>query len=98
MWSPKETTLRVIRCPTLQVSQFLFPGQRSDTFLTDLVLPLFSLLPECMTIVFTDTVGKPPNLDPFPHPVVMFFFISPFIVPPVLITDYKYTDVTINGL
>jgi len=25
----------VIRCPTLQVSQFLFPGQRSDTFLTD---------------------------------------------------------------
>jgi len=29
--------LRVIRCPTLQVSQFLFPGQRSDTFLTDLV-------------------------------------------------------------
>jgi len=27
--------LRVIRCPTLQVSQFLFPGQRSDTFLTD---------------------------------------------------------------
>ena len=37
MWSPKGTTLRVIRCPTLQVSQFLFPGQRSDTFLTDLV-------------------------------------------------------------
>ena len=35
MWSPKGTTLRVIRCPTLQVSQFLFPGQRSDTFLTD---------------------------------------------------------------
>ena len=27
----------VIRCPTLQVSQSLFPGQRSDTFLTDLV-------------------------------------------------------------
>ena len=25
----------MIRCPTLQVSQFLFPGQRSDTFLTD---------------------------------------------------------------
>jgi len=37
VWSPKGTTLRVIRCPTLQVSQFLFPGQRSDTFLTDLV-------------------------------------------------------------
>jgi hypothetical protein len=35
VWSPKGTTLRVIRCPTLQVSQFLFPGQRSDTFLTD---------------------------------------------------------------
>ena len=35
MWSPKGTTLRVIRCPTLQVSQYLFPGQRSDTFLTD---------------------------------------------------------------
>ena len=35
MWSPKGTTLRVIRCPTLQVRQFLFPGQRSDTFLTD---------------------------------------------------------------
>ena len=35
MWSPKGTTLRVIRCPTLQVSQFLFRGQRSDTFLTD---------------------------------------------------------------
>ena len=35
MWSLKGTTLRVIRCPTLQVSQFLFPGQRSDTFLTD---------------------------------------------------------------
>ena len=35
MWSPKGTTLRVIRCPTLQASQFLFPGQRSDTFLTD---------------------------------------------------------------
>ena len=35
MWSRKGTTLRVIRCPTLQVSQFLFPGQRSDTFLTD---------------------------------------------------------------
>ena len=35
MWSPKGTTLRVIRRPTLQVSQFLFPGQRSDTFLTD---------------------------------------------------------------
>ena len=35
MWSPKGTTLRVIRCPTLQVSQFPFPGQRSDTFLTD---------------------------------------------------------------
>ena len=29
--------MRVIRFPTLQVSQFLFPGQRSDTFLTDLV-------------------------------------------------------------
>ena len=37
VWSPKGTTLRVIRCPTIQVSQFLFPGQRSDTFLTDLV-------------------------------------------------------------
>jgi len=35
VWSPKGTTLRVIRYPTLQVSQFLFPGQRSDTFLTD---------------------------------------------------------------
>jgi hypothetical protein len=32
--------LRVIRCPTLQVSQFLFPGQRSDTFLTDHVYVL----------------------------------------------------------
>jgi len=31
----------VIRCPTLQVSQFLFPGQRSDTFLTDFVALLF---------------------------------------------------------
>jgi len=30
VWSPKGTTLRVIRCPMLQVSQFLFPGQRSD--------------------------------------------------------------------
>ena len=38
MWSPKGTTLRVIRCPTLQVSQFLFPGQRLDTFLTDHVI------------------------------------------------------------
>jgi hypothetical protein len=35
VWSPKGTTLRVIRCPTLQVRQFPFPGQRSDTFLTD---------------------------------------------------------------
>jgi len=35
VWSPKGTTLRVVRCPTLQVSQFLFLGQRSDTFLTD---------------------------------------------------------------
>jgi hypothetical protein len=35
VWSPKGTTLRVIRCPTLQVSQFLFPGQRSDTLLID---------------------------------------------------------------
>ena len=42
MWSPKGTTWRVIRCPTLQVSQFLFPGQRSDTFLTDHVVVLFS--------------------------------------------------------
>ena len=38
VWSPKGTTLRLIRCPTLQVSQFLFPGQRSDTFLTDHIL------------------------------------------------------------
>ena len=37
MWSPKGTTLRVIRCPTILVSQFLFPDQRSVTFLTDLV-------------------------------------------------------------
>ena len=42
MWSPKGTTLRVIRCPTLQVSQFLFPGQRSDTFLTDHVFYMCS--------------------------------------------------------
>ena len=33
----------MIRCPTLQVSQFLFPGQRSDTFLTDHVLVLRTL-------------------------------------------------------
>jgi len=39
VWSPNGTTLRVIRCPTLQVSQFLYPGQRSDTFLTDHVYP-----------------------------------------------------------
>ena len=44
MWSPKGATLRVIRCPTLQVSQFLFPGQRSDTFLTDHVLPFCSVV------------------------------------------------------
>ena len=43
MWSPKGTTLRVIKCPTLQVSQFLFPGQRSDTFLTDHVYNPFTL-------------------------------------------------------
>ena len=42
MWSPKGTTLRVIRCPTFQVSQFLFPIQRSDTFLTDHVYIAFS--------------------------------------------------------
>ena len=55
MWSPKGTTLSVIRCPTLQVSQFLFPGQRSDTFLTEhvgvqqLVLQIYS--PHVMIII-----------------------------------------------
>ena len=45
MWSPKGTTLRLIRCPTLQVSQFLFPGQRTDTILTEHVVSLcFSVL------------------------------------------------------
>jgi hypothetical protein len=44
VWSPKGTTLRVIRCPTLQVSQFLFPGQRSDTFLTDHVNMVYTKL------------------------------------------------------
>jgi len=50
VWSPKGTTLRVIRCPSLQVSQFLFPGQRSDTFLTDHVY---------MTLAFLALLGAP---------------------------------------
>jgi len=49
VWSPKGTTLRVIRCPTLQVSQFLFPGQRSDTFLTDHVYE-FEKLASCASV------------------------------------------------
>jgi hypothetical protein len=54
VWSPKGTTLRVIRCPTLQVSQFLFPGQRSDTFLTDHVC---MLLPSMVCSAWLLAVG-----------------------------------------
>ena len=33
MWCPKGTTLKVIRTATSEVSQFVFPGLWSDTFL-----------------------------------------------------------------
>ena len=35
MWSPKETTLRVIRFSELQVYLVCLPARRFDTFLTE---------------------------------------------------------------
>ena len=37
MWSPKETTLRVIRFPTLQICLFFFSRSKVRTFLTGLI-------------------------------------------------------------
>ena len=37
VWSPKETTLRVIRFPALQVCLLFFPHPNVSTFLTDLI-------------------------------------------------------------